>query len=266
VTLLAELASWSMLAFFSVLFLFQAVARELGYAFGKFRAAKRDEANDESVKLVVATILGLLGFVLAFNLSLSMTRYVDRRAGALEEANAIGTSWLQAKALDNPHAVQIAALLEEYARQRLAFVVAENLSPDIEKTTARTAELQTEIWGHLSAIVRERPDPTSNSLMNSLNNTFDASTAMRHLIDYKVPPQLVWLLLGLCIVGMGMLGYQFGLQGKHHRILTIGMGLVWTVIIVEVLDIGTARIGFVRAGTEVYEWTIQGFSEIPIPN
>ncbi|MCA3544508.1 MAG: hypothetical protein IOC73_12275, partial [Rhodobacter sp.] len=39
-------------------------------------------------------------------------RHGERRLASLEEANAIGTSWLQARAIDSPHAAAVARILE----------------------------------------------------------------------------------------------------------------------------------------------------------
>lgn len=259
-----NLAAWSLLAFGLFLVLLQFGAREAGYAYGRWRA-RHKESKDEGVGLVVSSILGLLVFVLALNLSAASTRFAERRAGALGEANAIGTAWLQAKAMDHARAPEIAGLVEEYAGQRAAFVVADLGSPELAAAEGRTSALQTEIWGHLTAVLREQPGPQSASLMNALNTTFDATTAMRFAMSYSLPPQLVWLLLGLSLVGMGLLGYQFGLQGKHHRMLTLLMSILWTTVMVEILDIGTARVGLYRTDIQPYEWTIQGFGEVPIP-
>ena len=35
---------------------------------------------------------------------------------------------------------------------------------------------------------------------------------------------------------------------------------MWTVVIVDIIDLGAARIGTIRTSTAVYEWTLQGFA------
>jgi hypothetical protein len=41
---------------------------------------------------------------------------------------------------------------------------------------------------------------------------------------------------------------------------------MWTVVIVDILDLATPRIGALRTSTAVYEWTLQGFQGgMPIP-
>lgn len=263
-TFFIELAASNLLAFCLLLLLLQIVAREAGYAVGIWRA-QRKEPTDEGVGLVVSSILALTVFVMAFSLSLSVGRNDERRTGALNEANAIGTAWLQAKAVDHPRAASIAKLVEEYARQRIEFERADFGSPTIAAANSATAALQTQIWGHLTVLLCDQPGPLTTSLMNSLNTTFDASTSMRFAMDYRMPAQLSSLLLALNLAGMIALGYQLGLQGKRHRVLATLMSILWTSVLVGILDIGSPRLGSFRTDLSAYEWTLQGFGEIPTP-
>jgi hypothetical protein len=42
--------------------------------------------------------------------------------------------------------------------------------------------------------------------------------------------------------------------------------LMWTLVIVDILDLATPRVGALRTGAAVYEWTLQGFQGgVPIP-
>ena len=109
--LIAETAAWSVAAFGLVLFAAQKLARETGYWLGRRHAARHDGLA-EGVGVVVGAMLGLLAFVLALTLSFASTRFAERRAGTLGEANAIGTAWLRAEAVDHPRSAEIARLLE----------------------------------------------------------------------------------------------------------------------------------------------------------
>lgn len=263
-TFLADLAAYSLLAFAALVLGAQIVAREVGYLLGRQRAGQKEKA-DEGIGVVTGSILGLLAFVLAFNLSIATTRHNERRLASLEEANAIGTSWLQAKVIDTAHAAAIARILEDYTAERIVFVHAERNSPVIAESVARTTAMQTEIWGHVTALVRDAPGPVSASLMNAVNHTFDMTTAMRFAMAYAMPPQLIWLLLALSSIGMGVLGYQFGLTGRHHRVLSLLASVLWTAVVVEIFDIGSPRLGSFRTDTYAYDWTIAGFGDIPVP-
>lgn len=257
--LVLTIVSQGMIVFVGVLLAIQAAAKEIGYWFGQRRAA-RGEAPGEGVGVVVGGMLGLLAFVLALTLSFASARFQERRDGALQEANAIGTSWLRAHAIGHARGEAIAQRLEEYARLRVAFIQAEAGSDRIAEINARTNAMQSEMWGHLSAIIRERPDAAATSLMNSLNETFDLATAERFAFAIGFPPQLFWLLIGMAMISMAALGFQLGLRQRPVRLLTFMLIGMWTVTIASILDLGSARAGNIRVPTAAYEWTIQGFS------
>jgi hypothetical protein len=256
--LITEIAAWSVAAFGLLLLATQMLAREIGYWLGR-RHAARHEGRAEGVGVVVGAMLGLLAFVLALTLSFANTRFGERRAGTLAEANAIGTAWLRAEAIDHPRSAEIARLLEEYARVRADFVRAPLDAAATEAANRRTGELQVEIWGHVAGLVRERADPVTSSLMAAINETFDASTAERFAYAFTLPSQLFWLLIGMALLGMVALGYQLGLRRNPLRVLATLLTAMWTVVIVSILDLAAARVGTLRTGAVAYEWTLDGF-------
>ena len=119
--------------------------------------------------------------------------------------------------------------------------------------------MQSKIWEHVSAIVREQPNPVTTSLMASLNEVFDMTTAERFAFEIRLPPQIFWLLLGLTLIGMGVLGYQLALRIPRVRMLAATLALTWTVVIVVILDLAAARIGNLRTSAAAYEWTLNSF-------
>jgi hypothetical protein len=257
-TVLAAIAEWSVLAFGLLLLGIQVLVQEIGFWFGR-RHRARAEGQSEAVGIVVGGMLGLLAFVLALTLSFANTRFSERRAGALAEANAIGTAWLRAEAIGHPRGTEIARLLEEYTKLRMEFIQASRNPALIDELNQRNNALQSMIWGHLTAIVREQPNTVSTSLMAALNDTFDMTTAERFAYDLRLPPQIFWLLIGMTLLGMTALGYQLGLRGRPVRTLIVLLTVMWTLVIVDILDLSSARLGKFRTSTAVYEWTLQGF-------
>ena len=59
-------------------------------------------------------LLGVVGLILAFGLSLAVGRYEDRRAAVVADANAIGTTYLRAQLLAEPARTRSLALLRRY--------------------------------------------------------------------------------------------------------------------------------------------------------
>jgi hypothetical protein len=257
-TALVDIAAWSFLAFGLLLLISQLVLHEAGYRLGRWQSS-RVESPSDGVGVVIGAMLGLLAFVLALTLSFANARFSERRAGTLAEANAIGTAWLRAEAIGHPRGTEIARLIEQYAQMRIDFVRDGYNSPDVKDLNQRTNALQSKIWGHLAAIVREQPNPISTALQASLNDMFDMTTAERFAYELQLPPQIFWLLIGLALLGMASLGYQTGLRGKSVRILAALLTLTWTVVIVDILDLASARFGSFRASAAIYESTLKGF-------
>jgi len=137
---------------------------------------------------------------------------------------------------------EIARLLEQYIKLRIAFVQTGHDPAELDQINSRTDALQSAIWGHLSAIVRERPNPISASLMTSLNEVFDMTAAERFSFELRLPAPIFWMLLGLTLLGMGVLGYQLGLRERRIRLLGAVLALTWTAVIVVILDLAAARI------------------------
>src|SRR5688572_13921139 len=65
----------------------------------------------ESFGVLQAALIGFMGLILAFGLSLAVGRYQDRRHNVVEEANAIGTTYLRAQTLNEPIRSQSLMLL-----------------------------------------------------------------------------------------------------------------------------------------------------------
>ena len=59
------------------------------------------------VGAIVGAILGLLAFLLAFTFGMAASRFETRRELVLDEANAIGTTYLRAALLPEPHRVEV---------------------------------------------------------------------------------------------------------------------------------------------------------------
>jgi hypothetical protein len=253
------LADWSRFAFALLLLAAQMLAHETGYWLGYRRKVRGGEIQAEGVGVVVGGMLGLLAFVLALTLSFASARFNERLAGTLAEANAIGTAWLRAKAIGDVRGPEIARFLEQYAQVRRDFVREGRDQPAIDELNQRTNALQSKIWEQVAAIVRDQPNPASTSLMSAVNDAFDQATAVRFTYNLRLPSQIFWLLIGMTLLGMGALGHQLGLRGRRVHILVGFLTIMWTAVIVDILDLASPRLGILRAGTDVYEWTLQGF-------
>jgi hypothetical protein len=255
----AAIAVWSRFAFALLLFAAKMLTHEAGYWLGHHRKARGGEAQAEGVGVVVGAMLALLAFVLALTLSFASVRFNERLAGTLTEANAIDTAWLRAEAIGQVRGREIGRLLVQYAQTRKDFIRGGRDQSAIDELNHRTNALQSRIWGQMAAIVRDQPNEVSISLMSAINDAFNQTTAMRFAYSLWLPPQIFWLLIGMTLLGMGALGYQLGLRGRQVHLLVGFLTIMWTAVIVDIVDLGSPRFGTLSAGAAVYDWTLQGF-------
>ena len=95
------------------------LSAEAGWRLGNYRRQLPQHEKDAPVGAVVGATLGLLAFLLAFTFGMAASRYDTRKQLVLQEANAIGTTYLRAEMLPEPQRSEIRNLLREYAAQRV---------------------------------------------------------------------------------------------------------------------------------------------------
>src|SRR5436189_863050 len=93
-------------------------ATALGALLGR-RVRHRSDTLKEPFGVLQAALLGVVGLILAFGLSLAVGRYEDRRAAVVSDANAIGTTYLRAQLLAEPHRSRSLELLRRYTNLAL---------------------------------------------------------------------------------------------------------------------------------------------------
>src|SRR5262245_34841452 len=89
-------------------------AAVIGTMFGR-RVRAQPNPHHEPVGVVQATLLGLVGLLLAFGLTMAVGRYDNRRAVVVQESNDISTTFLRAQMLAEPSRATSLDLLRRYA-------------------------------------------------------------------------------------------------------------------------------------------------------
>src|SRR5215813_6547607 len=106
---------------------------ECGYRLGAYRRRRREEEKEAPLGTMVGAELGLLAFILAFTFGLAAARFDTRRQVLLDEANAIGTTYLRAGMLPE-RSEEIRRLLRGYVGVRLDAVRSGNVAEGIRRS------------------------------------------------------------------------------------------------------------------------------------
>lgn len=199
-----------------------------GYAIRRFelrRAARLEEEVEHSQEsYLVGSMLGLLALLLAFSFSMALDRYEERRHLVVQEANAIGTAYLRAQMLDEPHRSRLSGLLVEYTDNRIELASA---SPGAGKPlVARNDRLLTDIWAAVTAS-RESAlrHGITTALLMTYNEVIDLDTERKVARQMRVPTAVLMLLYGFLLMAALVLGYV--LEERRGR---MGAGVLFLIL------------------------------------
>lgn len=244
-----------------LIFVLLVIALEVGFRLGNFVARRHppSEGQKSAVNFASAGLMGLLAFLLGVSLSMASDRYQQRRDSVLNEANAIGTSWLRAQIATGTEGEALQRLLRDYTELRIATVGGSPDPAEVERLNQRTGLLQTEMWDLVRTIAERAPTPVSVALISSFNEMFDLALTNRRNFSAHVPPYILRLLLTVSILAVGSVGYGFGLAGNRQIGLSALLLGAWAMAIVLIIDIDRPQSGEVRVGPTPLVWTLQGF-------
>jgi hypothetical protein len=240
---LDAIPQWGLFAIFAALL---GLAIEGGYRLGRYRHAP--DEKEQSVGAMVASILGLVALVLSFTFSLAASRFDARRQAVLEEANAIGTTFLRARFLPQPQRGDVEELLRQYVDIRLQGVRTRFAENELEQSEA----IQNKLWTSASEVVSSQPDSISVGLfVQSLNDVIDLH-AKRVMLGLRSRiPLVIWIgVLGLAVIGLASVGYQAGLSATRRSPAMIALVFAFAIVLMLISDLDRAHEGLLRVGQQ----------------
>ncbi len=221
---------------------------EGGFRYGILRRTRAIDEKEAPVAAMVAAILGLLAFMLAFTFSLAASRFDARRTAVLDEANAIGTTYLRTRLLPEPQRSDSARLLREYTDLRASL----SNPSQLKELLAHSEKLHAQLWDNAVAAAEKRPDSITIGLfLQSLNETIDLHSKRVFVGIRSRIPFTIWVaLFGLTILGLASVGYQAGLAGTRRSpempILTVAFAAVLFLIV----DLDRGHEGLLRVNQQ----------------
>jgi hypothetical protein len=197
-----------------------------GLLLGRSLRESREHVR-EPFGVLQVTLLGFMGLVLAFGLTLAVERYESRRQEVVNDANAIGTAYLRAQTLPEPLRSSSLALIVRYtdAELRLSEVIPG--SPQAQRAVADGSALQRELWALAATAVQQQPVATAPRLYEeALNAMIDEQTVRVSGLTNRVPTEVVLLELVGAAIAMFLLGLQLGVLGRGMFATLLAAGTV----------------------------------------
>lgn len=209
---------------------------EAGYQFGHWWTPIK--INVTQLGTIQGVIVGLLSLLLGFTYQVASARYDDRWKQVVDEANAIGTTFLRAQMLPDPHKTEVSNLLRQYVDVRIAFFEVWRDYPRIQELLQDTDRIHGQLWSHANVLGKENPQSVILGLfINTLNSLIDLHATRLAFIRARVPTIILGVLSLIGCVSMLATGYVMGLQGQHLPILTTILAVIIALVFLMIVDL-----------------------------
>jgi hypothetical protein len=224
------------------------VCLQVGLRVGR-RRQRNAQGKLEGSGAMVGAAMGLLAFMLAFTFNNAASRFDNRKALVIEEANAIGTTWLRAGFLDETHRAAMRGLLRDYVDLRVKVALGE---VDVEGGLRQTDVMQDQMW----AIAEETGRRDSGSIttglfIQALNDVIDIHLKRLTVGIRNRVPATIWVTLYLLLfVGMIMMGIQLGLSPSRHFFLELALAATFSLVLLLIADLDRPQEGLMRVSQQ----------------
>ena len=242
-----QLPLWVVAFLFLILLL---VPMELGFRFGVRRKSLHPSSEGEAASDVTLTsMLALLGLMLAFTYSFSMSRADLRKVALVDEVNAIGTAFLRADLLPEPGRSRLRQLLSDYARSRYVEPGTVRTLGEVQKVVAHSVEIQSKLWPTFKSALRDPGDlsyPEKALLISAVNEVLDCHTRRIAIFYDRLPTAVLGLLVLVAAASLSMAAYSLALRGQFNRLRMTAFALVLTSLMFIILDYDMAMRGLIQ--------------------
>lgn len=227
--LLDPIPVWSVFLVFALVML---VCFEIGFRLGRWWQDRMPGEQEGPTDLLVGSLLALMAFVLAVTMGMAADRYDARRGIVVDEANAIGTAFLQSDYLPEPAASEMKELLREYLPLRIV-----TPTTDIHAGVEASMALHRQMWAVVTEVAQSGYSP---DLMSSYGDAVSDLVSLNQSrivsgIYSRVPETIVVLLLLGSALALGMVGYSGGLAKRRSilsaMVMILALGIVTTLVI-----------------------------------
>lgn len=220
-------------------------ASALGVVAGRYLRAHSDRYR-EPIGVLQGALLGVVGLILAFGLSLAVGRYQDRRADVVTDANTIGTAYLRAQTIAEPQRTRSLALLRSYNELAIRITYEIPGSDAIRATSAQQGELQQRLWRLAGQSLNAHPGDSAPRLyVDSLNDMIDQQTVRISGLNNRVPDAVLWLELLGAALALGLLALYLSVLGKGV-IPIAGAAVIVSFLVLVTFDLDRPTRGLIQ--------------------
>jgi hypothetical protein len=187
----------------------------------------------EPFAVLQGALLGLVGLILAFGLSLAVGRYENRRATVVSEANAIGTTYLRAQTLREPLRSDSMARLKRYTDTSIRLSNSVPGSTKAQRAVTDGHRIQRELWGFAGSALSGDPQASAPRLyVQSLNEMIDLQTVRVAGLQNRVPSAVLVLEVLGAVAALSLLAVYLAFMGRGALSVLLAAALISLLLLV----------------------------------
>jgi hypothetical protein len=220
-------------------------ATALGVFLGH-RVRHRSDTLKEPMGVLQGALLGVVGLLLAFGLSLAVSRYENRRTNIVDEANAIGTTYLRAQTLAEPVRSRSLDLLVSYTRSAIRLSSQVPGSAEARDTRTQEERIERRLWSLAGEALDMAPTASAPRLyVETLNEMIDGETVRVAALSNRVPTAVLVLELLGAALALGLLAAYLAIVGRGVLAVLLASTLVAFLLLVTA-DLDRPTRGMIR--------------------
>jgi len=238
-----QLSTW-LLAL--LIFLVLAGATAVGLLAGRALRGRSEDLR-EPFSVMQAAILGFMGLVLAFGISLAIGRYEERRTDVVDEANAIGTSYLRAQMIAEPQRSRSLDLLRRF--NDISITLGRQVpgsSAQLSKV-ASSGQVERRLWSLAGqALDRAPSDGAPRLYVESLNEMFDVQSSRVAGLGNRIPTPVLLLEIVGSALALAVLAMHLSTLGGPGVFSVVVAAILLGVILLVTFDLDRPTRGLIN--------------------
>jgi hypothetical protein len=237
-----RLNSWELwLIIAAIVFGFVAVGLAVGRSL-----REHSETLKEPVGTVQGALLALVGLILAFGLTLAIGRYDSRRSAVVDDANAIGTTYLRAQMLPEPLRSRSLRLIVRYTDASLRLSKAVPNTQAFDDAVGEENVLIRRLWRLAGEDVAADPRGNASRLyVETLNEMINMQTTRVAALNNRIPGAVLALEVLGAAFAFGLLALFTALLGRGATAVILAAVLVSLLLLVT-FDLDRPTRGLIR--------------------
>jgi len=218
------------------------LAVKVGSAIRNRRPDFLDEDKRADLTVIQAATFTLLGIIIGFSFSMSVSRYDQRKNYEEEEANAIGTEYLRVELLRPADAAAAKAQLKTYLEQRIAWYVTRDPG-QLVQIYSDEGKVGADLWSAVRKGVVDQPAAVVTLTVSGVNDVLNRQGYTEAAWLNRIPVGAWIMMLTVAWFGAFLLGIGARRPGAF---VSLTLPFVFALVFFLIADLDSPRWGVIR--------------------